>query len=305
MAMLYFLDSKWSVILNPIIILLALNFPSIFYRNKYTRYGTTVVVALISGIVTHSQRFERSVVGYTLGLFEAWFAIWAMVLIVVHNPSQQFCRTVLVSQATSSRSPYLIWQAFPRKVSWQRFLWTLDLLVSLRGIGWNYRQGSYDLPLPINDTMNEAYSTGRGPEITAKEGKPKAAALSMPNEYIRKVLARLTLEALWVYFCQTNAFPQIKSYYSSETTDVKKYIFYDFLIRSWAMFTSLTTTMASIDMFNTSLIILTSLCDVSPYIGLYGVPWAYPSPWGSLSAVLRKGIIGKHYYVAILKCLQH
>ena len=150
-------DSKYLIIANPLIILLALNFPLLSYRNNYTRYSTLAAVILLSIRVVSSVQLTNPLLAYVVGLFECWLVIWATVLIIIYNPSQQFCKLQYVRKPTNGKEGllssqevfYLTWQKFPDSVSLERFLWTVDLLINLRGIGWNYRWGSYSVPSPI------------------------------------------------------------------------------------------------------------------------------------------------------------
>ncbi|GAT31085.1 similar to An17g01080 [Aspergillus luchuensis] len=73
---------SFSILICPVIILLALNFPGIFYRNAFTQYATVLAVVLTSWEVLLSVTFENPVFAYLVGLFEAWMGIWAFVLVV-------------------------------------------------------------------------------------------------------------------------------------------------------------------------------------------------------------------------------
>lgn len=274
---------SFSILICPVIILLALNFPGIFYRNAFTQYATVLAVVLTSWEVLLSVTFENPVFAYLVGLFEAWMGIWAFVLVVVHNPSQEFCRLIPVRKethsatkgSTTSGETDLIWQRFPPHMSWERLAWTIDLFINLRGIGWNYRWGNYYVPIDVEEP----------PMSTSKE---RLSGRSYPPS-LANLIMRFVGQVGWVIFCQLNIFPFIKTQLTSDTGSN-----YNFAVGLLSLLVSLITIVVDIDLLNTTSTLIVTAFDTSRFLGLHAFPWAHPSPWGSLNAVARKGILGNY-----------
>ncbi|BCR95302.1 uncharacterized protein AKAW2_20242A [Aspergillus luchuensis] len=246
---------SFSILICPVIILLALNFPGIFYRNAFTQYATVLAVVLTSWEVLLSVTFENPVFAYLVGLFEAWMGIWAFVLVVFIIRARNF--------------------RFPPHMSWERLAWTIDLFINLRGIGWNYRWGNYYVPIDVEEP----------PMSTSKE---RLSGRSYPPS-LANLIMRFVGQVGWVIFCQLNIFPFIKTQLTSDTGSN-----YNFAVGLLSLLVSLITIVVDIDLLNTTSTLIVTAFDTSRFLGLHAFPWAHPSPWGSLNAVARKGILGNY-----------
>ena len=128
----------------PALLLAALNFPSLFYRNQLSRGSTLVAIAASSASVITGLKIENPSVAFMTGLLECWIVIWASVLLLRFNPPADFAR-LRYTKAPRNLSEFeqdgKVWQRFPETISLARLSWTADLLISFRRAGWSFEHG--------------------------------------------------------------------------------------------------------------------------------------------------------------------
>ncbi|PYH30597.1 uncharacterized protein BO87DRAFT_400282 [Aspergillus neoniger CBS 115656] len=147
-------------------------------------------------------------------------------------------------------------------MSWERLAWTIDLFINLRGIGWNYRWGSYRVPSDVEEP----------PMSTSKE--------RLSGRSYQPIVANLIMR-----FIGQVGWSQLTGNTGSN---------YNFAVGLLSLLVSLITIVVNIDLLNTTSTLIVTAFDTSRFLGLYAFPWAHPSPWGSLNAVARKGILGNY-----------
>lgn len=295
MASLYTLS--FFIFLGPFIILLALNLPEIFFKSIYTRYATwfAVIAADAFVIVSYKNQVNNPFVSYIIGLYQSWFIIWAMVLIIIHKPHEEFRRLqpwYPERKSASGTIPsgadyYLIWQRFPEKLSLQRIYWTLDLFINFRGICWNYQSESNRIPTP---TTIEIKGHVQNLPCTGKE---KGAEPGYSTATLLQTGSRFAFDIAWLDMCQAMAFPWISHHLRAvESQTIEQSIVNNFALRSVQLVITMTAIMSKVDLLNTAGLLWTVLFSKTRLFGTYSYHWTYPSPWGSLNAVLDDGIIG-------------
>lgn len=134
---------SWAFV-PPAILLTALNFPSVFYRNHITRTSTLAAIASTSASVITGLQIENASVAFMTGLLECWIIIWSSVLLLRFNPPADFARlrwTKGPQRPEEYAEDDKVWQRFPERLSWARLSWTLDLLISFRKVGWSLERG--------------------------------------------------------------------------------------------------------------------------------------------------------------------
>jgi hypothetical protein len=291
MASLYAL--LFFIFLGPFIILLALNLPEIFFKCMYTRYATwfAIIAADAFVIVSYKNQIDNPFISYAIGLYQSWFIIWAMVLIIIHKPHEEFCRLqpwYPERKSASGAIPsgadyYLIWQRFPKKLSFERIYWTLDLLINFRGICWGYQSESNRTPMPATIEV-------KGLSCTEKE---KGAEPGCSTATLFQTGSRFAFDIAWLDMCQAMAFPWISHHLRGvELQTIEQSILNNFALRSVQLVITMTAVMSQVDLLNTAGLLWTVLFSKTCLFGTYSYHWAYPSPWGSLNAVLDDGIIG-------------
>lgn len=133
----------------PTMLLAALNLPTVFYANSLTRSSTLVAIGATAASVIVNLKIENASVAFMTGLLECWITIWAAVLLLRFNPPAGFSR-LRWSKAPTRPSEYeadgKVWQRFPETVSLDRLLWTADLLVGFRRVGWSVESGKGAAP---------------------------------------------------------------------------------------------------------------------------------------------------------------
>ena len=280
--------------LGPSIILLALNFPRIFYQNLHTRYATFVVIlaANSSVIILFHKQVDNGFLAYVIGLYESWFILWAMVLIVIHKPHEEFCRLhpqriqLETDIGIISTDYYLTWQRFPERLSFQRLFWTLDLFINFRGICWNYESDSKRTPMSVKANVG----ANRDLRSAKKVGdiEPRASMMILLHAG-----TRLAFDVAWLDMCQAMIFPWIRHrLQAAEFLTIDQSIFDSFALRSLELVISTTAIMSLVDLLNTTGLLSTALFNKTHFFGTYSYHWAYPEPWGTLKAVSEDGIIG-------------
>jgi hypothetical protein len=283
--------------LAPTIILFALNFPGIAYKSMYTRYATffTTVIAAVSVMVLFHKQVENPFIAYVIGLYQSWYMLWAMVLLIIHKPHEEFCRlqpkyiqAETASGVTISTADYyLTWQKFPERLSFERLCWTLDLFINFRGICWNYQSDNSRIPASVKAKVE------RQPQNSSCTDKVNDTRLKSPRSLLVYAATRLVFDLAWLDMCQAILFPWIRGHLQEaglQTTEQS--IFNHFVTRSIELVTSMTAIMSMVDLLNTTGLLCTAFANKNHLFGTYGYHWAYPKPWGSFKAVLDDGIIG-------------
>lgn len=127
----------------PMILLTALNFPSVFYASQLTRLSTLVAVAASAASVITGLKIDNPSVAFMTGLLECWITIWATVLLLRFNPPAEFSRlrwTKAPTKASEYEADGKVWQRYPESISVERLVWTADLMISFRKVGWSFEQ---------------------------------------------------------------------------------------------------------------------------------------------------------------------
>lgn len=135
--------TSWALA-PPTILLVALNVPSVFYMSQLTRMSTLVAVAASAVSVITSLKIANPSVAFMTGLLECWITIWATVLLIRFNPPADFSRlrwTKAPTRASEYEAGGKVWQRYPESISLERLVWTLDLMISFRRVGWSFEQG--------------------------------------------------------------------------------------------------------------------------------------------------------------------
>ena len=129
------------ILAPPLTLLLALNVPSISFRNYFTRFLTTILVAVSAGNVITEVKIQSPSLAFMTGLLEGWIVIWAAVLLLRYNPSIE-ARRRRWSREPQNDGEYgegdLVWQSYPRHDWVSRLWWTTGLVISFRGVGWHF-----------------------------------------------------------------------------------------------------------------------------------------------------------------------
>ncbi|KAK1590394.1 uncharacterized protein LY79DRAFT_217331 [Colletotrichum navitas] len=130
-----------QVLSAPALLLFALNVPSVCYRNYATRVLTTLLTAGAAGNVVATVKITYPSVAFMTRLLESWTIIWAAVLLLRHNPVSN-ARRRRWSREPSLDGEYeeggLVWQKYPRRSWAARLAWTSNLLISFRGVEWQF-----------------------------------------------------------------------------------------------------------------------------------------------------------------------
>lgn len=138
-------------------------------RRSRARSLRPLILVLILGLSVEALQSRRTLLGangYVVGVTIIWWLIWIMTLLVFHDAERDFRRIErkplgkelghwpAVHAVKPQRPPNeehpepLIWQAYPS--SWShRLNWAFDLLLNMRGPGWNWRISSVG-PLPAS-----------------------------------------------------------------------------------------------------------------------------------------------------------
>jgi hypothetical protein len=131
-------------VLPPAILLIALNFPCLSYRNGATNASTFLMVLVAAFKVITYLEIESPTLAYLTGLWECWLVIWSAVLLFRFSPPTQ-AKRYRWSRKPRDGDEFVadgqVWQRYPVKLSLARLSWTLDLLISFRGEGWQLNEG--------------------------------------------------------------------------------------------------------------------------------------------------------------------
>ncbi|KAL4814416.1 hypothetical protein BDW67DRAFT_87193 [Aspergillus spinulosporus] len=106
---------------------------------KRALYFTIIASSVITSVL-YPPNSGLTIVTYANAFLSVAFALRAVELLVVNQP-RQLKRLVKVHDSTSS-SIY-IWESMPPALSLPRLLWTCDLLLNPRGIGWAHGSKKY------------------------------------------------------------------------------------------------------------------------------------------------------------------
>ncbi|KAH8807931.1 hypothetical protein F5884DRAFT_790514 [Xylogone sp. PMI_703] len=128
------------------ILLLALNFPYICYRNAATRYCTFLASVIAALAVISFSRDESPLITYFMGIISSYYVLRIYILIIIHTPYKEFSRLQFKPAKDGGKDKanpeehnhQIYWETFPQTASLHRLLWTLDLVTNVRRIGWRY-----------------------------------------------------------------------------------------------------------------------------------------------------------------------
>lgn len=183
------------VAMAPTMLLLALNMPWLCYRTKTSRFISLLLVSYAAGRTIFVLDIENASLAFMTGILEGWTVIWAAVLLLRYDPCADACRRRWCKSPVDDGSfehGNMVWQEYPQRNFKTRIAWTLDLLVSFRGVGWC--MGQYLLPVstrikssvrnlliwPCIDKHNRGCKPDLyTPKIDIKDGGWLAAVLSL------------------------------------------------------------------------------------------------------------------------------
>lgn len=144
----------------PSILLFAMNSPSLFYRSFPTRVLTVVATASAAGHAITTLRIASPSLAFMTGLLECWTVIWAAVLLLHHKPITD-ARRRRWSKRPERDGEYdeggIVWQRYPRHNWVARLAWSFDLLISFRGVGWEF--GTSGLCFISHSSIYRPFST--------------------------------------------------------------------------------------------------------------------------------------------------
>jgi hypothetical protein len=130
-----------QVLSGPGILLCALNLPFLWHGNHAARILTAVLVASAAVNVIGTVKISNPPLAFMTGLLECWTIIWAAVLLLHYNPVTDARRRRL-SNSPQKDGEYeesgIVWQTYPPRKIATRLAWTLDMLISFRGVGWQF-----------------------------------------------------------------------------------------------------------------------------------------------------------------------
>ncbi|KAK2033165.1 hypothetical protein LX32DRAFT_679970 [Colletotrichum zoysiae] len=130
-----------QVLSAPALLLFALNAPSVCYRNGATRALATLLTACAAGSVVATVKIAHPSLAFMTGLLESWTVVWAAVLLLRHNPVEDARRRRWSAEPRHDgeyEDGGVVWQRYPRRSWMARLAWTLSLLISFRGVGWQF-----------------------------------------------------------------------------------------------------------------------------------------------------------------------
>ncbi|KAL4733337.1 hypothetical protein BDV11DRAFT_210298 [Aspergillus similis] len=131
---------------------------------KRALYFTIIASSVITSVL-YPPDFGLTIVTYANAFLSVAFALRAIELLVVNQP-RQLKRLVKVHDSTSL-SIY-IWESMPPALSFPRLLWTCDLLLNPRGIGWAHGSNKY-LPELEKLSAKSATPNSNGPHLKQRD----------------------------------------------------------------------------------------------------------------------------------------
>lgn len=135
------LETAAWVLAPPAILLLALNEATIVYRSYATRLLATLMVAGSAGTVIATVKISNPYLAFMTGLLEGWMITWSAVLLVHFNPPIE-ARRRRWSQTSMHDGDFevddQILQRYPAHDRMERLSWSADLLISFRGVNWQF-----------------------------------------------------------------------------------------------------------------------------------------------------------------------
>ncbi|KAL6234319.1 hypothetical protein BDW75DRAFT_169323 [Aspergillus navahoensis] len=131
---------------------------------KRALYFTAIASSVIASVV-HPPSSGLTIVTYANAFLSVAFALRAVELLVVNNPSQ--LRRLVKVHDDSISSPVYAWESMPPPLSFPRLLWTCDLLLNPRGIGWAHGSKKY---LPELAKTSAKFTTRNGNGLHSKHG---------------------------------------------------------------------------------------------------------------------------------------
>ena len=256
----------------PALLLTALNLPTVFYANKLTRASTLVAVGATAASVIANLKIENPSVAFMTGLLECWITIWASVLLLRFNPPAEFSR-LRWSKAPTKTFEYeaegKVWQRFPEHASMDRLLWTSDLLIGFRRVGW-----SVEPPATTNTNLTVGTGSEKKKEQQPKTRKPKPPVGVFPA--VLKVLVDY-LAIQGVNWSSPRLEQQIESPQLLQALHVATWIiasvpFINFCHSCWMVVGETGQWLSPSEAYQS---------------------WDYnPSPWGPVGAVIEYGLAG-------------
>ncbi|KAK2049522.1 hypothetical protein LZ31DRAFT_343720 [Colletotrichum somersetense] len=131
-----------QVLSAPALLLSALNVPSVCYRNDAARALATLLTAGAAGNVVATVKTAHPSLAFMTGLLESWTVVRAAVFLLLRrNPVGDASRRRWHEEPRHDgdyEDGGVVWQRYPRRSWMARLAWTSSLLISFRGVGWQF-----------------------------------------------------------------------------------------------------------------------------------------------------------------------
>ncbi|KAL4993317.1 hypothetical protein BDV10DRAFT_27619 [Aspergillus recurvatus] len=166
---------------------------------KRALYFTTIASSVITSVV-YPPNSSLTIVTYANAFLSVAFALRAVELLVVNYP-KQLKRLVKIHDDSTS-SPVYVWESMPPPLSFSRLLWTCDLLLNPRGIGWAHGSKKY-LPELVKTSGKSTTRNGNGLHSKHREdlvNDGERFILRHPSQSRLSFLAKETIKLVIAYF---------------------------------------------------------------------------------------------------------
>ncbi|KUJ18087.1 uncharacterized protein LY89DRAFT_732780 [Mollisia scopiformis] len=272
----------------PLCLFIALMFPKIFYSSFLARILTLAFIAFEAALVFRPHEITNMIILYLTGFGAILFLIWSAIMLLFCNPLQDFrrLRRVAVTRIDAKPAVKYEWEAYPTELGWERASWVLDLLVNLRGVGWNYQKPRYLVPQDVQKLYQDI-------GIDVSSFKPtRGNTLDISTFYKTQsmlLVTRYLLVDLCINLMDINPFFQ-----GSEPP--LNWIFplspRNLLLAPYNAFLAAIGVYAVLDLYGTCVALIQASLLGPNILGTWGEPFMYPRLWGPLSAIWDEGIIG-------------
>ncbi|KAF2425833.1 hypothetical protein EJ08DRAFT_594078 [Tothia fuscella] len=282
------------------------------YRLRWIVWGLNFVHAVYTIKYTRAQGPARS---YAVGFGMAWSILWTTSMLLLHDGQTEFYRVQRISDANGSlqKSDFnpagttpcsdrdgehkaqtkfsLKMQPFPASPYLARLYWVLDLMLTFRGMAWNWRIPNLPSPsvqVSINgQVMAEELSHTARPTARSYATKEALIHASWRN-FVKGYIALDVLKTLIThdpyFWGETHGPPPayLPSLFRSSSTFVQSY---RLVIAQLCIYWALQT------LFQLGPLVFVGLLG-NNIVGSWGQYWMYPSQWGSYESVLERGLVG-------------
>ena len=220
--------------------------------------------------------------GVLIGISSSWCIVLATNFLFLYEPSRQFARAIAVAETWTvqngkqdfhidkSQHAVIRWQSMPERI-FERVVWTLDLLGSLRGLHWSYgRPSNEPSRLDSRDDLRESTSF--------QSSLCKFVLLCVGIDCLKEIIARDPY-----FWSDMDSDIQRAPQFSTLLSEI---------ITSHRMFIAFAVLYLSIELFSTAgFLVFVKILGPS-VVGPWGYEWAYRPQFGGFSAICTKGLRG-------------